>query len=200
MSASEEGPVAGPSPTPGGRRVKSALRTSLAVMAVLVGVPLVFFSLLYGVSDGFRTFVHRWINDDTPSAFHDRAYDELCKDGSLQLADATRFDWDTVYLDADTDMLVRKFGQAARAPSYDDDPGPAFVFVAHGKVVRVLLVSGALMVDGGNRAWPHDVRIEFTEPPTAARAAAKVSAAVGPPHLVDPALVRAGCTALDGYR
>ncbi|GAA4995323.1 hypothetical protein GCM10023205_80500 [Yinghuangia aomiensis] len=200
MSASEEGRAADPLPTPGGRRAKGALRTPLAVMTVLVGVPLLFFSLLYGVSDGFRTFVHRWINDDTPSAFHDRAYDELCKDGSLLLADATRFDWDTVYLDADTDMLVRKFGQAARAPSYDDDPGPAFVFVADGKVVRVVLVSGALTVEGGNRAWPHDVRIEFTEPPTAARTAAKVSAELGPPQPVAPTLVRAGCTALDIYR
>lgn len=172
----------------------------LAVAAVLVGAPLVFASMLYGLSDGFRSFVHRWIDGDTPSAFHDRAYDELCKDGSLLLADATRFAWDSVYLNADEDTLVREFGPSARAPSYDDDPGPAFVFVAGGKVVRVLPVSGALLVDGGNHAWPRDVRLEFTEPPNAARAAAKVSARVGPPQSIAPTLVQAGCTALDIYR
>lgn len=66
---------------------------------------------------------------------------------------------------------------------HGDDP--VSVGRAFHRVVRVIPVTGALLLEGGNRAWSRDVRIEFTGPPTPERLDARVG---GVDHVPAPSV------------
>lgn len=169
------------------------------VLAVII-TPVLLLGALYVFSDSFRNLVDGMVESDRNIRFHDRAYDELCEDGSLLLVDAADFSWDEVYLAADESWLVSRFGEKARIPSASDNWQPGYVFVKDGKVVRVIPVSGVLSVEPSNRAWPRSVRIEFGPPTPESGVTLPVNAVVGPAVPVDPALVERGCASLASYR
>ncbi len=166
----------------------------------LVLTPIVLFGALYVFSDGFRELVRSERESNRDNRFHHRAYDELCEDGSLLLADVAGFAWDEVYLDADESWLVSRFGKEAQIPAASDGGQPGYVFVKDGKVVRVIPISGALYIEPSNRAWPRTVRIEFAPPTSEGGITLPVVPVVGPVVPVDPALVAKGCGAFESYR